>query len=131
MIVDYLRNEMKIRTIGVHGESLGGIVATHLGNKKRLDFLCADRTFSSLALVGKYSIGKKINYFFQIMTNWNKNITRDYLNASCYKVLLYEPKDEMIPYLSSFKEGVLTEILHRKYGISEQAKSDLNENVLN
>ena len=39
---------MKFARVGVHGESLGGTVACHLARKLDVDFLFADRTFSSL-----------------------------------------------------------------------------------
>ena len=54
VIVDYLRNKMNFKKIGVHGQSLGGCVANHLASTKYLDFLCADRTFCSLSALLTY-----------------------------------------------------------------------------
>jgi hypothetical protein len=40
-----------VKYLGVHGESLGGMIAVHLAKAKKVDFLFADRTFSSLSEV--------------------------------------------------------------------------------
>mmetsp|Transcript_30098 Transcript_30098/g.29351 ORF Transcript_30098/g.29351 Transcript_30098/m.29351 type:complete len:111 (-) Transcript_30098:819-1151(-) len=37
--------------LGVHGQSMGGMVAAHLARKGLVDFLMVDRTFSSLESV--------------------------------------------------------------------------------
>src|SRR5574343_1606113 len=47
-IFEFLRTKKQIKTIGIHGESLGGAVACYLAWKCSPDFLFADRTFSSL-----------------------------------------------------------------------------------
>jgi len=58
----------------VHGYSLGGSIACHLASKKQLDFLFADRTFSSLSTVGAKSFGSKLRFLFNLLTDWNQNI---------------------------------------------------------
>lgn len=50
-MIDYLRDELGIQKIGVHGTSMGGMVACYLAREKDLDFLVADRTFASLSRV--------------------------------------------------------------------------------
>jgi len=40
-----------VKQLGVHGESLGGMIAVHVAKTKNTDFLLADRTFSSLSEV--------------------------------------------------------------------------------
>ena len=53
-LVQYMREEMQLRgPLGVHGESLGGFIACHIAEKCKLDFLFADRTFSSFADVAR------------------------------------------------------------------------------
>jgi fermentation-respiration switch protein FrsA (DUF1100 family) len=52
--VDFIRGELKVKKLGVHGESLGGMVAVHLGKVRKIDFLFADRTFSSLSEVAHF-----------------------------------------------------------------------------
>jgi hypothetical protein len=53
--------------IGVHGESLGGAVACHMANKFDINFLFADRTFSSLADVAHFSFGAPLKKLFRIV----------------------------------------------------------------
>lgn len=46
-----MRSDFKIKKLGVHGYSLGGSVACHLAKFKKIEFLFADRTYSSLSRV--------------------------------------------------------------------------------
>lgn len=63
-IYDYLKNVLKYEKIGVHGESLGGMVAVHIASARQVDFLCADRTFSSLPDVAEHGFSKKLKILF-------------------------------------------------------------------
>jgi hypothetical protein len=89
LIVDYIRNELKFKTIGVHGESLGGFVATHVASAKNLDFLCADRTFSSLSSIANIGFNRFLFYLFKSITTWDRNSSLNYLNSNCYKLVFY------------------------------------------
>ena len=109
---------MKIKTIGIHGESLGGYVATHLAFEKKLDFLCADRTFSSFTEVAKYGFGRAFPILFRCIVNWNKDSSQKFIEASCYKVVTFDSKDEIIPLLASLQNGVLRNITMRKFNYS-------------
>lgn len=50
-LVDFMRDQLKVKVLGVHGESLGGMIAVHVAKVKKIEFLFADRTFSSLSNV--------------------------------------------------------------------------------
>ncbi|KRX04633.1 hypothetical protein PPERSA_04448 [Pseudocohnilembus persalinus] len=86
-LVDYVRNEFQVKNIAVHGQSLGGMFATNIGRKKNIQFLLADRTFGVLSDVATYGLGR---------------------------VIAFDPKDEVIPYLASLKSNV------SRYQISAQ-----------
>ena len=47
-VFDFLKSNMNLKKIGIHGESLGGMIASHIAETRKVDFLCVDRTFSSL-----------------------------------------------------------------------------------
>ncbi len=127
--MDYLRKEVGVKKIGVHGESLGGLVATHLARVKQLDFLCADRTFSSLSKVGEISFGSWIGRLYRFLTLWNDAIADDYVETNCYKILTFDPKDEVIHLLSSLKYGVTTKVIEKRVGIrSEHIRPGRAEN---
>jgi len=119
-VVDYLRNELGVKKIGVHGESLGGLVATHLARVKQLDFLCADRTFSSLSSVGEISFGTWVGRLYRFLTLWNDSIADDYVETNCYKVLTFDPKDEVIHLLSSLKYGITRKVLEKRMGVRDE-----------
>ena len=103
MIIDYIRNELKFKTVGVHGESLGkicfktnfilnlfegGFVANYIASKKKLDFLCADRTFSSLSSIANFGFHKALFFLFKSVTTWNRNSSLNYLKSNCYKIVI-------------------------------------------
>jgi len=103
--------------IGIHGESIGGLVAIHVAKKKNLDFLCADRTFMNLSNVGMFSFGSILAKFYQLITLWDSNISSDYVQSNCYKILTFDPKDEVIHCLSSLKYGVTKKVLEGRLGL--------------
>ncbi len=73
--------------IGAHGESLGGLVAMHLGNYKNgLNFLFADRTMSSLSDVANFGMSKTFKILFKLLTSWDYSLSPAYLNSNCYKL---------------------------------------------
>ncbi len=128
-VIDYLRQELGVKKIGLHGESLGGLVATHLARTKGVDFVVADRTFSSLSSVGENTFGPYIGTLYRMITLWNDTITTDYLNTNCYKVCAFDPKDEIVWMLSSLRCGVNEKIIQKKLGHEiEGIRSKKNEN---
>jgi len=68
--------------IGIHGESLGGAVASHIASRGQVDFLFADRTFASLYDVAFYGIGGKwIAKVFIGLTCWRESLENDFLGT--------------------------------------------------
>jgi hypothetical protein len=48
-VYQYVKSSLNITgKVGIHGESLGGCVASYVAKKNKLDFVFADRTFSGL-----------------------------------------------------------------------------------
>jgi hypothetical protein len=56
--------------MGVHGLSMGGMIASHLARKGLVDFLFADRTFSALDEVPVYSMGNWAKWGMNIFSFW-------------------------------------------------------------
>ena len=115
VMVDYLRNSMNIKKLGVHGVSLGGFIATYLANSRQLDFLVADRAFSSLVNVVKYGFHGVVSWIFLFITWWNYTSSGDLIDTKCYKVTTFDSKDDVIPSLGSLAFGVTSEVLRRKF----------------
>mmetsp|Transcript_31345 Transcript_31345/g.28534 ORF Transcript_31345/g.28534 Transcript_31345/m.28534 type:complete len:148 (-) Transcript_31345:1439-1882(-) len=90
-IIDYLRNDLGVKKIGVHGESIGGMIANHIANTKEIDFLFADRTFYCISKVGEHSFSKKLTTLYRQLTLWDDVVISDYLDSKCYKVMTYDP----------------------------------------
>ena len=113
-IISYLREIRNIKLIGVHGESLGGSIATYLANKCNLNFLFADRTFSSLSQAALYNFGKVAYFGFKIASSEDIDSVSNYLDTKCYKVISSDPKDLMINDLASLKAGVAWNLIYDK-----------------
>ena len=110
--------------VGVHGRSIGGVVATHLARKGLVEFLFADRTFHSLAHAAKHSVGVWAQYALPFFTFWfDSDLTTDYIFSSCYKVISNDPNDEIIDDNASLKTGVAKRIINNelKVRLMEQA----------
>ncbi|OMJ94397.1 hypothetical protein SteCoe_2449 [Stentor coeruleus] len=108
-LIDYLRNQKKCKFIGVHGESLGGTIASHLGTASKLDFLFADRTFASLSNTAKYKYGKLAAFVFRIVGPQDSNSVKDFIKVECPKLMSCDCNDIMINNLGSLKAGVASE----------------------
>ena len=84
----------------------------------------ADRTFSSLDKVAKYTMGTWAEYALPFFTMWlNTDVTTDYIFASCYKVMANDSNDEIIADTASLKTGVANSIINNelKVRLMEQA----------
>ena len=114
VLINYMRDIMNIKKIGVHGASIGGMVANHIARKKGIDLLVADRTFSSLSNVAYYLVNKVLYSLFVGFTHWTYDSSKDFVDSNCYKVLLYDARDELVVSMSSLKYGVTQEIIKRK-----------------
>ena len=62
IIYDYVKNMKIYDKIGIHGLSVGGIPACHLGNARPIDLMIADRTFGSVKTMISYIIFSKAFY---------------------------------------------------------------------
>jgi predicted alpha/beta-fold hydrolase len=78
-VYQYLKSNMVTGKIGIHGESLGGCVASYVAKKNLVDFVFSDRTFSSLADMAQYSFGGKLTKFlFRVLTRWSEECDTNY-----------------------------------------------------
>jgi hypothetical protein len=106
IIVDYLKRVRKVGRLGVHGESLGGCIATHLARYCEVDFLFADRSFSSISEVALYNFGKFAYWMYRLSRKADTDASMDFLAVECYKILSADPQDGMINDMASLKSGV-------------------------
>jgi pimeloyl-ACP methyl ester carboxylesterase len=118
-VLDYVRNNLGVKKVGVHGYSMGGLAASHLAKKKNLDFLVADRTFSSLTRVADTVPGKVLYYLYSWTTGWDNDSADAFLKAKCYKILIFDARDVAIPLVSSLKYDISRKIIERALGVKQ------------
>jgi len=82
-IFEFMKNsQMAQGKLGVHGESLGGSIASYIARHSQVDFIFADRTFASLPAVVYWSFGGRIiEGVFRFLTRWNEGCWENYYLA--------------------------------------------------
>lgn len=113
-IVDYLRSIKKVGILGIHGESLGGIIACDLARHCEIDFLFVDRGFSRLNEIVQYSFGTWAKYLLKLISKWDLDASIDYLYVNCYKVISADPQDFTVNDLISMKSGVAIKLIETR-----------------
>jgi len=112
-VLEHLRRR-GFTQIGVHGRSIGGIAACSIAqaNPDLVKFLIADRTLSTLARIAKIMFGNWAKIGLSLSATWADNVD-GYCNAKCYKVLICDPKDSVIPDLASLRTAVALHALEQ------------------
>lgn len=121
--MSFLRKEYNVKKIGAHGESLGGMVVCHLAKHSNLEFACADRTFSSLSDVAYLGFGSVAGILYRLLTGWSDDSNKNFVDAKCYKIVTFDPKDEMIPLLASLRQSISKHVIERLLGLDVQQTS--------
>mmetsp|Transcript_58950 Transcript_58950/g.140729 ORF Transcript_58950/g.140729 Transcript_58950/m.140729 type:complete len:882 (+) Transcript_58950:108-2753(+) len=105
-VIEFLKRR-GVTHIGVHGRSIGGIAACHLAPRHPdvVRILIADRTFSTLDRVAKFTFGEWAAKGLMLSWTWADNL-QSFCQARCYKVMLCDPKDQTIPDLASLRTAV-------------------------
>ncbi|GBG28738.1 Protein ABHD16A [Hondaea fermentalgiana] len=117
VLVEYLtrRKGVKRGWIGVHAESIGGVVACHLARhamRLGISFMVADRTLCDLPSVAANMIGNWAAIAIQGI-GWYADNASGFLAApnSLYRVCTCDPNDEIIANNASLKSGVARRIV--------------------
>ncbi|TMW65694.1 hypothetical protein Poli38472_008336 [Pythium oligandrum] len=106
-IVEYLKTKRGIKKIGVHGESIGGLVAAFLGKESAaIDVMIADRTFASLPALAQRLVASWAGNVVRWLTWWETDSAANYLATQCPKLICSDPDDEIIADAASLKSGV-------------------------
>ena len=104
-IFNYIKTKRQSQRIGVHGESLGGAVATYMARHHEVCFLFADRTFATLGDAAYHMIGRVGRILLHLVQEDFENAD-DFYYAQCFKLLSSDPLDHAIHDLASLKSGV-------------------------
>ncbi|KAL7687753.1 putative alpha/beta hydrolase-1 [Plasmopara halstedii] len=126
-IVEYLKNERGLQRIAVHGESIGGLVATYLArHSPHVNVLIADRTFSTLPALAERMIARWAGNAVELIMRWETDNVQNYVHATCAKLLCSDPGDDIILDGASLKSGVALrfELKDQTLTLPRQRKSD-------
>ncbi|KAG6961769.1 hypothetical protein JG688_00008928 [Phytophthora aleatoria] len=126
-IVNYLKSERGIKRIAVHGESIGGLVATYLArNSPHVNVLIADRTFATVPALAQRMIARWAGTVVDWVMRWETDNVQNYLEATCAKLLCSDPSDEIILDGASLKSGVALslELGDKTFSLPRQREAD-------
>lgn len=109
-----MKSNLVTGKIGVHGESLGGSVASFIARKCNVDFVFVDRTFASLPAVAYWTFGGRIvDIIFRVFTRWNEECWLNYCligkqgeENKAYKLMGCDPDDKIVNELASMRNAV-------------------------
>eukprot|EP00598_Pedospumella_elongata_P005315 CAMPEP_0184979772 /NCGR_PEP_ID=MMETSP1098-20130426/9913_1 /TAXON_ID=89044 /ORGANISM="Spumella elongata, Strain CCAP 955/1" /LENGTH=960 /DNA_ID=CAMNT_0027503105 /DNA_START=470 /DNA_END=3352 /DNA_ORIENTATION=- len=110
-VYTHLQRTRRPNKIIIHGESIGGMVACHLARTVPVDCLVCDRTFATLDATAARLMGRWAGLGLKYCTLWSTNVVRDYLAATCPKIVLQDPDDEIIANLASLKNGIAMRLI--------------------
>ncbi|KAE9027796.1 hypothetical protein PR003_g10432 [Phytophthora rubi] len=126
-IVNYLMSERGLKKIAVHGESIGGLVATYLACKSpHVSVLIADRTFATVPALAQRMIARWAGTVVDWVMRWETDNVQNYLDATCAKLLCSDPCDEIILDGASLKTGVALsiELGDKTFSLPRQRETD-------
>ncbi|KAG3110409.1 hypothetical protein PI124_g8963 [Phytophthora idaei] len=126
-IVNYLKSERGIKRIAVHGESIGGLVATYLArNSPHVNVLIADRAFATVPALAQRMIARWAGTVVDWVMRWETDNVQNYLEATCAKLLCSDPSDEIILDGASLKSGVALslELGDKTFSLPRQREAD-------
>mmetsp|Transcript_17124 Transcript_17124/g.28612 ORF Transcript_17124/g.28612 Transcript_17124/m.28612 type:complete len:1081 (+) Transcript_17124:109-3351(+) len=133
IVARYLLQRFPNRGIIIHGESIGGMVATHVARKlydepgDNLRGVICDKSFSSLTAVSRRMLGNWAGTSLSILGRWDTDSVDNYcaindstsdtdIHEPCgmmnrkkytpFKLIMQDPDDEIIHHTSSMKIGV-------------------------
>ncbi|CAD8102833.1 unnamed protein product [Paramecium primaurelia] len=107
-VAEYFKNKYNIKTLGVHGQSLGGMVASEVAYKMKLSFLIVDRSFSSLGQVAATMFSSSsVRFIYNCLVSWDKPNYLSYYNYVGPKLIIQDPKDEILPYESQLQTAIV------------------------
>eukprot|EP00750_Incisomonas_marina_P007301 INCI14792.2.p1 GENE.INCI14792.2~~INCI14792.2.p1 ORF type:complete len:1013 (-),score=162.38 INCI14792.2:1831-4869(-) len=102
-----MREQHGYTRFALHGESIGGLAACYAASvDPHVEFLLADRTFSSLQMAGRLLIGNWTSALVRYIVCWPENNVRPFIDARCYKVVANDTNDDIIHDSASLRTGI-------------------------
>jgi len=99
-VYQYVKSNLVRGKIGIHGESMGGSIASYIAMKCDLNFAFIDRTFSSISHIAFWGLKfKAAARLFNCLTlGWHDNGLRNFKSISNQTYTLFgaDPEDTII-----------------------------------
>ena len=134
IVYDYAKSLKIYEKIGVHGLSVRGIPACHLGKNRKIDLLIADRTFGSVnMIISSILFGKVLLYLSKILFIENVDNAQNFMEANCFKILLNDPEDSTIFDRISLKSQISRDTIKKIFFQNQDYVTNIDkqsENIL-
>lgn len=130
-LFDEIKKMGRYEHFAVYGISIGGIPCCHLGrHRKEIELMICDRNFGKLDnIVQSYNYGKFLYILYKLLCFQSTDNVDNYLNTNCYKILLNDPKDEIIYETCSLKTLISAELC-KKYFECYITNINANTNIM-
>ena len=81
-----------------------------------MDFLVADRTFSSMEnIIKNFKFGGILHFFYKLLLFDNSENTENFIKANVPKIILCDPQDNLVVELSSLKSSISNKYVNNKF----------------
>ena len=98
------------------------MVVTYVASHIKVDYLCVDRSFSSISGVAEFGMHKVAKVLFRLLTSLDFDSSKNYYLSNAYKIITFDPNDKVIPCLGSMAYGAYLEYLSDQ-NLGEKSKN--------
>ena len=130
-LFDEIKKNYNYEKYAVHGISIGGIPCCHLAkNRKEIELMICDRNFGRLDNISQsFPCGKFLFSLYKFFLFESTDNVDNYLNTKCYKIILNDPKDNIVLDSCSLKT-LISQNLCEKYFDYYNEDNSLNNSSL-
>ena len=117
-LFDEIKNKYNYEKFAVHGISIGGIPCCHLAkNRKDIELMVCDRNFGKLDNIAQgFTFGKYLFILYKLLLFQSTDNVDNYLNSKCYKIILNDPKDNIVLECCSLKTLISKKLCEKYFG---------------
>ena len=131
-LFDEIKNNYKYEKYAVHGISIGGIPCCHLAsNRKEIELMICDRNFGRLDnIVQSFPCGKYLFILYKFFLFQSTDNVDNYLNVKCYKIILNDPKDNIVLDTCSLKTLVSMKLCEKYFDFFPEDNNSNNNSII-
>ena len=131
-LFDEIKRSYNYEKFAVQGISIGGIPSIHLArNRKEIELLICDRNFGRLDnIVQSFPCGKYLSYLYKILLFQSTDNVDNYINTSCYKIVLNDPKDTIVLETCSLKTLISAKLCEKYLICYHEDNNNFNNSII-